>query len=218
MIDLLTKILTVIDCQIWPNETRRGDRRSSLLDKVGLDGVTTRKLAERLGVESASLYWHFKNKSELLNEMSAAVLARHHISLLPVSADDWRDFILDNARSFRNALLANRDGARLHAGTKPIASQMEGILAKVGYLVRAGFTKHEAGMALYVISQFIIGCVSEEQARLSHAADQKRHSKSRGLVVKSSRSAEAEMPSATKAFEFGLNLLVQGLEKRRRPI
>lgn len=36
-----------------------------LLDKVGLDGVTTRKLAEQLGVESASLYWHFKNKSEL---------------------------------------------------------------------------------------------------------------------------------------------------------
>jgi TetR/AcrR family tetracycline transcriptional repressor len=194
------------------------DEALKLLDKVGLDGVTTRKLAERLGVESASLYWHFKNKSELLNEMSAAVLARHHISLLPVSTDDWRDFILDNARSFRNALLANRDGARLHAGTKPTESQMKGISAKIGYLVRAGFTEHEAGMALYAISQFTIGCVLEEQASLSHTADQKRHSKSRRLVVKSSRSAEVEMPSATKAFEFGLNLLVQGLEKWRRPI
>lgn len=189
-----------------------------LLDDVGLDGVTTRKLAERLGVESASLYWHFKNKSELFNEMSAAVLSRHHISLLPVSTDDWQDFVLNNARSFRKALLANRDGARLHAGTKPTESQMEGISAKIRYLVRAGFTKHEAGMALYATSQFTIGCVLEEQASLSHAANQKRYSKSRRLVVKSSRSAKVEMLSATKAFEFGLNLLVQGLEKRRRSI
>lgn len=186
-----------------------------LLDKVGLDGVTTRKLAERLGVESASLYWHFKNKSELLNEMSAAVLARHHNSLLPVSSDDWRDFILNNARSFRNALLANRDGARLHAGTKPTASQMEGILAKVGYLVRAGFTEHEAGMALYITSQFIIGCVLEEQACLRHnTADKKRHSKSQKPPTKASCSAKINIPSATEAFEFGLNLLVQGLEKQ----
>ena len=186
-----------------------------LLDKVGLDGVTTRMLAERLGVESASLYWHFKNKSELLNEMSAAVLARHHIPPLLESADDWRDFMLGNARSFRNALLAHRDGARLHAGTKPTASQMEGILAKVGYLVRAGFTEHEAGMALYTTSQFTIGCVLEEQAHLGHnTADKKRHSRSQKPAAKESCSAKIKMPSATEAFEFGLNLLVQGLEKQ----
>ncbi|MES2792317.1 MAG: TetR/AcrR family transcriptional regulator C-terminal domain-containing protein [Planctomycetota bacterium] len=196
------------------------DEALGLLDETGLDGVSTRRLAQRLGVESASLYWHFKNKSELLNEMSAAVLVRHHLHSPPERVDDWRDFILNNARSFRNALLAHRDGARLHAGTRPTASEVDRIFAKIGYLVRAGFTEHEAGMALYATSQFTIGCVLEEQARLSQdAEDPEHHSKSEKVAVKVPRSAkaEAEVPSATEAFEFGLDLLVQGLEKRRRP-
>ncbi|WFR67498.1 TetR family transcriptional regulator [Curtobacterium flaccumfaciens] len=35
-----------------------------LLDEVGLDKVSTRALARRLGVEQPSLYWHFRNKAE----------------------------------------------------------------------------------------------------------------------------------------------------------
>lgn len=162
-----------------------------LLDETGLDGVSTRRVAQRLGVESASLYWHFKNKAELLNEMSAAVLARFHLHSPPESVADWPDFVRNNARSFRNALLAHRDGARLHAGSQPTAAELEPILDKVGYLVRAGFTEYEAGMALYTTSQFTIGCVLEEQARLSQD--------------------EAQV-SAIEAFEFGLNLLVLGLK------
>lgn len=30
----------------------------ALLDEVGLEAITTRKLAQKLGVESATLYWH----------------------------------------------------------------------------------------------------------------------------------------------------------------
>ncbi|HIF4670475.1 TPA: TetR family transcriptional regulator, partial [Escherichia coli] len=33
-----------------------------LLNEVGVDGLTTRKLAERLGVQQPALYWHFRNK------------------------------------------------------------------------------------------------------------------------------------------------------------
>ena len=33
-----------------------------LLDKVGLDGLTLRKLAAELRVQAPALYWHFKNK------------------------------------------------------------------------------------------------------------------------------------------------------------
>ena len=36
-----------------------------LLDEVGLDAVSTRRLAKRLGVEQRSLYYHFRNKKEL---------------------------------------------------------------------------------------------------------------------------------------------------------
>ena len=46
-----------------------------VLDENGLDGVTVRKLAQRLGVQAPTLYWHIRNKAELtlqLHEMCVA--------------------------------------------------------------------------------------------------------------------------------------------------
>jgi AcrR family transcriptional regulator len=47
-----------------------------LLNEVGVDGLTTRKLAERLGVQQPALYWHFRNKRALLDALAEAMLAR----------------------------------------------------------------------------------------------------------------------------------------------
>src|SRR5207253_7538085 len=44
-----------------------------LLDRAGLDGLTVRKLAGELGVQAPALYWHFRNKEELLEEMATTV-------------------------------------------------------------------------------------------------------------------------------------------------
>ncbi|HNG17360.1 TetR family transcriptional regulator, partial [Accumulibacter sp.] len=41
-----------------------------LLNEVGVDGLTTRKLAERLGVQQPALYWHFRNKRALLDALA----------------------------------------------------------------------------------------------------------------------------------------------------
>jgi AcrR family transcriptional regulator len=42
------------------------ERALSLADKEGLEAVTIRRLAQELGVTPMALYWHFKNKDELL--------------------------------------------------------------------------------------------------------------------------------------------------------
>ncbi|SUC32937.1 Tetracycline repressor protein class B from transposon Tn10 [Providencia rettgeri] len=41
-----------------------------LLNEVGMEGLTTRKLAQKLGVEQPTLYWHVKNKRALLDALS----------------------------------------------------------------------------------------------------------------------------------------------------
>ena len=82
-----------------------------LLDEVGLDAFTTRKLAQKLGVESASLFWHFKDKAALLGEMAAEAIERHHAVIPPDDLDAWPDWFAENTRSLRRALLAYRDGA-----------------------------------------------------------------------------------------------------------
>ena len=84
-----------------------------LLNEVGIDKLSTRKLAERLGVQQPALYWHFRNKSELLDAINSEMLLRYHSERLPKPGQDWVAFTLANARSIRKTLLSVRDGARL---------------------------------------------------------------------------------------------------------
>jgi len=49
-----------------------------LLNEVGMDSLTTRKLAERLKVQQPALYWHFQNKRALLDALAEAMLAERH--------------------------------------------------------------------------------------------------------------------------------------------
>src|SRR5215218_1919370 len=45
-----------------------------LLDEVGLDGLTTRRLAEKLGVRVGALYWHVSSKQELLAAIAGRIM------------------------------------------------------------------------------------------------------------------------------------------------
>nr|WKF60304.1 Tn1721 family tetracycline repressor protein class A [Paraburkholderia busanensis] len=186
------------------------DTALELLDELGLDALSTRRLAQKLGVESATLYWHFRDKSVLLAEMAAAALARHHTLGVPEDPAQWDQWFADNTRSFRRSLLAYRDGARLHAGSVPGDDAIERIKLKVAYLVQAGFSEQEAGMAMLAASQFTVGCVMEQQARGGEEGE---------LDDSLSPVGRAPLFSGTMidsgvAFEFGLGLIVDGLRRR----
>ena len=164
-----------------------------LLNEVGVDGLTTRKLAERLGVQQPALYWHFRNKRALLDALAEAMLAENHTHSVPRADDDWRSFLIGNARSFRQALLAYRDGARIHAGTRPGAPQMETADAQLRFLCEAGFSAGDADAGERG------GTV--EQAPLSP------------LLRAAIDAFDEAGPDA--AFEQGLAVIVDGLAKRR---
>lgn len=135
-----------------------------LLNEAGIDALSTRKLAERLGVQSPTLYWHFKNKAELLAAMNEAILREQHRQPLPDAGLPWQEGFVANARSFRRALLAYRDGARLHAGTRPHGAQFDTLETKLGLLKEAGFEPEQAIGMMLAISRFVVGWVLEEQA------------------------------------------------------
>jgi TetR/AcrR family tetracycline transcriptional repressor len=138
-----------------------------LLDEVGLDAVSTRALAKRLGVEQPSLYWHFRSKTELLTAMAEAAMAPHSAAPLPGPSDDWREWFVENSRSFRRALLLHRDGARLHAGSSPQGEDLARALRKVEFLVAAGLPLRDVQTAMLTTSHFTVGAVMEEQAAAS---------------------------------------------------
>jgi TetR/AcrR family transcriptional regulator, tetracycline repressor protein len=165
----------------------------ALLDEVGLDAVSTRRLAARLNVEQPSLYWHFRTKKDLFAAMAQQAMAPHATAPLPEPGDDWREWFLENTRSFRRTLLMRRDGARLHAGSTPV-SDLDRIRHKMNFLVASGVPERDAGMAMLASSRFTVGSVLEEQA--DTGAD-----------------LSDDLPAIDheSAFEAGLALLLAGL-------
>ena len=139
------------------------DEALKMLNDEGIDAITTRRLATRLGIKSPSLYWHFKSKSDLLEGMAEAIMQTCHLVSFPTHDVIWQDWLIDNSISFRRALLSYRDGARLHAGTTPKLDNFEGINAQIIMLCEAGFNPTEAMMLLMSLGRFIVGWVLEEQ-------------------------------------------------------
>ena len=172
-----------------------------LLDEVGLDQLSTRALAQRLGIKQPSLYSHFKNKDELMSAMAEAAMAPHARFPLPKPSDDWREWFRGNTQSFRRTLLLRRDGARLHAGSRPAGVGLERTKAKVDFLVGAGLPRHAAEMAMLAASRFTVGSVLEQQA------DQQ----AQASPTDGRPSAEMQEIDHDQAFQAGLDLIIQGL-------
>jgi len=183
-----------------------------LLDELGLDALSTRRLAQKLEVESASLYWHFRDKAALLAEMAAAMLVAHQALGVPPDPSRWSTWFVDNARSLRRALLAHRDGARLHTSAPAGSEDSTRSRPKIDYLVRAGLTPGEAGMALFAAHQFTIGCVLDEQAQDQKSGSAPRRELATPKHIDRLGASERVDPEA--AFEFGLALMVDGLGRR----
>src|SRR3954453_3741697 len=57
------------------------ERALALADSGGLGEVTIRRLARDLGVTPMALYWHFRNKDELLDAMMGRVFAEVDLAL-----------------------------------------------------------------------------------------------------------------------------------------
>ena len=136
-----------------------------LLDEAGMDGLTVRALAARLGVQAPALYWHVRNKQALLDEMATLICAgRRLMAGLPASTP-WRELMSVYAATIRAELLGHRDGAKAFSGTTltdpEVVRRQE---VTLGTLTSQGFTLPDAVRGLLLINNFTIGFCVEEQA------------------------------------------------------
>ncbi|MHA7984933.1 TetR/AcrR family transcriptional regulator C-terminal domain-containing protein [Rathayibacter sp. CAU 1779] len=137
----------------------------ALLDADGLDGVTTRKLAGRLGVQSPTLYWHVPNKPALITAIADAILTDLVEDVTPPGPDDaWQEWLADVAQGLRRALLAHPDGARVISAAQ-LSTQMNAISEiAMSALVAKGVPLHLARIITLTVERFTVGYVLEEQA------------------------------------------------------
>jgi TetR/AcrR family tetracycline transcriptional repressor len=140
----------------------------ALLDDVGLDAITIRKLAERLGVQPGALYRHFDSKRELLDAMVERIVVGNGppAELTDERTGDWTDQVRAIAGATRAVMLSHRDGARLLATfVKPSETAVVMWQRFIGLFVAQGLDPVAAAVAVDTIFSYVNGFTMEEQAR-----------------------------------------------------
>ncbi len=133
---------------------------------MGIEGLTLRRLAARLDVKAPAIYWHFKNKKDLLDEMATQVF-REALNEAPVfdAGQSWQDFALSYGVGLRRTLLRYREGAKMFSGTyltdATLYAPMDASLRK---LTSAGFSLRQSVIYMSVLYCYAVGFVIEEQA------------------------------------------------------
>ncbi|GAB2738398.1 TetR/AcrR family transcriptional regulator C-terminal domain-containing protein [Kitasatospora kifunensis] len=137
------------------------------LNESGLDGLTMRQVAQRLGVQVATLYWHLKNKRQLLDAMADVMMSDAADGLeAPRREESWADWSAAWAWRLRATMLRYRDGGRVFAGTAVTGPDA---YRRIELMLRAlqdgGFAVRDAARSFPVILHYTVGFTIEEQAR-----------------------------------------------------
>jgi len=81
-----------------------------LIGEEGLEGLSMRALADRLEVKAASLYWHVRDRRELMELLAESILD----TVRPArGGSGWRAAVLDAAAALRDRVAAQRDANRI---------------------------------------------------------------------------------------------------------
>lgn len=173
------------------------DRAVGMLDRVGLDGLTMRKLAAELGVQPGALYHHFTNKDALLAAVADELLTRGRRATEIVTWDAELRLV---CVELRDAMLACRDGATLLARVHALGlSEVDPEQRMYDVLQRAAADDDVARIGARTLLHFVVGHVSEEQ-----------------VARPEPRSAAAAAAPESGDFHLGLSLVLDGLRQRLR--
>jgi AcrR family transcriptional regulator len=195
-----------------------------LLDRVGLEGFTLRKVAAEIGVQAPTLYWRFRNKQDLVDEMATQVLLDVGVELVRAPIPKaWAELTRLVARTLRAALLRYRDGARMVAGTRVRNPEVYRVMeASLRVFADQGIAPGEAALCFKTVTDFVIGFTIEQQAvapkpgertpgyepeTRDAAIDPELHPLSRSL-------SPAMFDDYDRTFEEGLDLIVMGFAQR----
>lgn len=204
-----------------------------LADADGVGALSMRKLGEALGVEAMSLYHHVANKEDILDGIVDLVVSEIDI---PEDGVDWRAGLRRRALATYAVLLRHPWASTLiESRSNPIPARTRSCDATIGLLRSAGFSLRQACQAFLTLDSYIYGFTLQEvswpfereelpqvlahleqkisAAEYPHVADMMRFVLEERAAESSSTTREA---GYTPEFVFGLDLILDGLERMRR--
>ena len=185
----------------------------------GLESLTMHNIGQRLGVEAMSLYRHVANKDDILTGMVDLVVSQIE---RPASSGDWKMAMRQRAMSARRVFARHRWAIGLiESRTRPGAATLRHHEWVLGVLLEAGFSSVVATHAYNLLNSYIYGFALQEA---SLPFDSPEEQSQVGQVMLQQLNEYPILGRVTTEFlesgvtyvadfEFGLDLILDGLER-----
>lgn len=195
----------------------------ALADSAGITALTMRRLGESLGVEAMSLYAHVAGKDDLLDGMVDAVFAEVR---LPTDVG-WRAAMRERAVSLREALARHPWAVGLmESRTAPGPTTLRHHDAVIGTLRAHGFSVALTAHAFSALDSYIYGFAMQERT-LPFDTPEEAAEAAEAMLARLPAAQYPHLSELTREhvlqpgydyaaeFEFGLDLLLDGLQRAR---
>jgi len=203
--------------------TRKAVLESALqmIDENGIEALSMRQLGTKLGVEAMSLYNHVANKEDILEGVLDMVVEE---IVIPDADADWRSAMKERAVSALAAF--NRHpwaSAMMDSRVSFSPARLRYFDSIVGSLVRAGFPLEAAAHAFSLLDCYVYGFgrqKSNKAATDDNPPEKQAEEFHDNIPLDAypyvTKLAELSMKNGydeNADFEFGINLILDGLER-----
>ena len=200
----------------------------ALADREGIDAVSMRRIGQELGVEAMSLYNHVANKDEILDGMVDVIVSEIEP---PAPGVGWRDALRQRVLSARRALLRHPWASAVVASRKTVTPTMMQYMDSVaGILRNGGFSVDLTHHTFHVMGSRILGFAQElyddseqlaespeiMEVMLRGMSERYPHLAEMATSVTHDETIVGAGCDDQFEFEFGLDLILDGLERLRR--
>jgi TetR/AcrR family tetracycline transcriptional repressor len=215
---------------IWP--TRRSlprpqisedavvDAALALLDEGGLDAVTMRAVAQRLGVTAPTVYWHVESKDGLFDRLFDRLCGEVP---LPTTGS-WRLRLTTLATNTRAVFAAHRDSAKIAIGRFPLGPHGLNVTeTALAALAQAGLDTDTAAHAAFLFFSYITSFAYQETIlpapsligtrsdALTHVRDYLAGLSTEDFPHLTASATALSTNGLDRRFTFGLNALLTGI-------
>lgn len=203
----------------------------SMADREGVESLSMRQLGQSLGVEAMSLYRHVANRDAVLDGICDLVLGEIEV---PPQEADWKLAMRRRAISAHEVILRHPWASTLiESRTSLSPARLRYAEAMIGSLRRGGFSIAEAYHAIILLDSYVYGFTLQEvswpvSAAESPAATRRMQAEVPSetypnlaeimayvVASRTARNAASGVADYAEEFAYGLELILEGLERRR---
>ncbi len=196
----------------------------AIADQGGLAGLTIRSLAHELGAKPMSVYYYVASKDDLLDALVDVVFEEIE---LPEPEGDWREQMRRRAHSARDRLKQHPWAiGLLESRTSPGPATLRHHDTVLACLRHAGFSAELTAHAYALIDSYIYGFALQEASLPFDGPESVGDVAEPIMALMATGEYPAMVEMATSyylrpgydfadEFEFGLDLILDGLDRRR---